>query len=155
MKTIGLEYENYGSIKNGVKASETVFKNMDINPENMAISDGSGLSRLDLVSPNQFVKLLMYMQKSSELKTFYESFPVAGVDGTLASRLKNTAAQNNLRGKPGLLNGVSSLSGYIFTADKEMLAFSIIVNNFTTSYALALKVEDVICQKLAKFSRYN
>jgi D-alanyl-D-alanine carboxypeptidase/D-alanyl-D-alanine-endopeptidase (penicillin-binding protein 4) len=155
MKTIGLEYGSFGSIQNGVAACKSVWKNMDIDPEDMAIADGSGLSRQDLISPNQFVKLLLYMQKSSELRTFYESFPVAGVDGTMASRLRNTAAQNNLRGKPGLLSGVSSLSGYIFTADKEMLAFSIMVNNFTTSHTLALQIQDVICQKLAKFSRYN
>lgn len=153
LKTLGHEIYNYGTTENGVKACKELFKVMGINPENLIYADASGLSRLNLVTPKQIVNLLEYMYKSNEFNSFYESLPVAGMDGTMIDRMTKTKAEGNVRAKPGLLNGVRALSGYLKTADNEPLAFSIIVNNYLVPSNLANYIQDLVCLKLVNFSR--
>jgi len=71
------------------------------------------------------------MYKSRYFIPFFNSLPIAGVDGTLGDRMQNTKAQGKIRAKPGYLESVRNLSGYAFTGDNEPIAFSIIVNNFS------------------------
>ncbi|MDP2302980.1 MAG: D-alanyl-D-alanine carboxypeptidase/D-alanyl-D-alanine-endopeptidase [Ignavibacteria bacterium] len=153
MKVIGYEVENYGTIANGVDASENIFNQMGINTDNIAIFDGSGLSRMNLITPNQFVTLLNYMYRSDDFIYFYNSLPIAGIDGTLANRMRKTRAQNNVRAKTGFVYSVRSLCGYAYTGDKEPIAFSIIVNNFTVPVVLADNIQDLVCNRLANFKR--
>lgn len=153
LKTIGLEKYNFGSVENGVKAEDKAFKDMGINPESMTIMDGSGLSRLDMVTPRQIVALLSYMYKSKYYIPFFNSLPIAGVDGTLGDRMQNTKAQGKVRAKTGYLEGVRSLSGYAFTGDNEPVAFAIIVNNFNVPVKLAENIQDLVCLRLANFKR--
>lgn len=153
LKTLGHEIYNFGTTENGVKACKELFKVMGINPENMVYADASGLSRLNLITPKQVVNLLEYMYKSDEFNSFYESLPIAGMDGTLAERMKKTKAEGKVRAKPGLLNGVRALAGYLKTADNEPFAFSIIVNNYLVPSNLANYIQDLVCLKLVNFTR--
>jgi D-alanyl-D-alanine carboxypeptidase/D-alanyl-D-alanine-endopeptidase (penicillin-binding protein 4) len=153
LKTIGLETYNYGSIENGVKAAERVFQEMGINTENMIIVDGSGLSRLNLITPRHIISLLSYMYKSKYFISFFNSLPIAGVDGTLGMRMKNTKAENKVRAKTGYLEAVRSLSGYAFTGDNEPVVFSILVNNFNVPVKLAENLQDLVCLRLVNFKR--
>lgn len=153
LKTIGLEIEGYGTAENGIKAEKRIFQKMGILPERMNIVDGSGLSRLDLVTPMQILRVLTYMFRSKYFIPFYNSLPIAGVDGTLGLRMKGTRAENNLRAKTGTHFAVSSISGYVYTADNEPVAFSIIANNFTVPVELAENIEDLVCLRLANFKR--
>ena len=153
LKTIGLETKNFGSSENGISSENKLFREMGINPEGMNIVDGSGLSRLDLVTPRQMVTLLSYMYKSKYFIPFYNSLPIAGVDGTLGNRMQNSKAQGNIRAKTGFLEGVRSLSGYAYTGDHEPVAFSIIVNNFDVPVKLAENIQDLVCLRLANFRR--
>ncbi len=153
LKTIGFEVNNYGSIENGVKATRKIFEKMGINIDNLLISDGSGLSRLNFVTPKQIVNLLSFMYRSSNYRSFYNSLPIAGRDGTLQNRMKNTLAENNVRGKPGLLNGVSAISGYLTTIDDEPIVYSIIANNYLVPSSLAQYLQDMVLVRLINFSR--
>ena len=153
LKTIGLETSGFGSDSKGISAENNIFKEMGINPESMNIVDGSGLSRLDLVTPRQIVAVLSYMFKSKYFIPFYNSLPIAGVDGSLGDRMQNTKAQGNVRAKTGFLEGVRSLSGYAFTGDNEPVAFSIICNNFNVPVKLAENIQDLVCLRLASFKR--
>lgn len=153
LKTIGLEVYNYGSSENGAKASKELFATMGINPDNMIMVDGSGLSRLNLVSPRQIVNLLTFLYSSDQFNPFYNSLPIGGVDGTLANRMKRSAAENNVRAKAGFNENVSSLSGYIKTIGGETLAFSIMINNFLASPNLVEYLEDNVCNRLVNFVR--
>jgi PBP4 family serine-type D-alanyl-D-alanine carboxypeptidase len=101
--------------------------------ECLAISDGSGLSRTNLVSPGNLVHLLRQMTASEYFSVFYDSLPIAGVDGTLRNRMKGTTAANNCRAKTGTLTFVCSLSGYVTTKDGEKLVFSILMNHHLNS----------------------
>lgn len=153
LKTIGLEIENFGSIENGITACNSVFQEMGINPENMIMVDGSGLSRLNLVTPKQIVSVLNYMYQHKYYLPFYNSLPIAGVDGTLANRMKGSKAENNVRAKTGFIDYARSLSGYVNTGDNEPVAFSMIVNNFTVPLKLAENIQDLVCNRLANLRR--
>jgi serine-type D-Ala-D-Ala carboxypeptidase/endopeptidase (penicillin-binding protein 4) len=153
LKTIGLEVKNFGSYENGVEATKEILEDMGINPESIIIADGSGLSRLNMVTPRQITTLLTYMYNHGQYVPFYNSLPVAGVDGTLANRMKNTRAEGRIRAKSGFLGFARSLSGYAITADNEPVVFSIIANNFNVPVKLAENLQDLVCLRLANFSR--
>lgn len=93
----------------------------------LAIHDGSGLSRLDLITPESAVRLLTAIAKSSGATAFRNSLPVAGRDGTLKGRLQTLAGK--VSAKTGHLTYTYALSGYITVDGSEELAFSVICNN--------------------------
>ncbi|MCX6150220.1 MAG: D-alanyl-D-alanine carboxypeptidase/D-alanyl-D-alanine-endopeptidase [Ignavibacteriales bacterium] len=153
LKAIGYEKNGYGSIENGVKEIKKLSRDFGINPENFIMVDGSGLSRLNLVTPRQIVDLLSFIYRNEIFPVFLESLPIAGIDGTLARRLRKSKAENNVKAKTGYIDGVRSLSGYVNTADKEAVTFTMIVNNYIVPSALADNLQDLVCLRLANFSR--
>jgi D-alanyl-D-alanine carboxypeptidase/D-alanyl-D-alanine-endopeptidase (penicillin-binding protein 4) len=92
--------------------------------------EGSGLSRNNLTTANATVALLQYMTTNRWADDFVNALPVAGVDGTLRRRMKNTPAFQNVRAKTGTLRWVNSLSGFVTTAAGERLAFSLMLNRY-------------------------
>jgi D-alanyl-D-alanine carboxypeptidase/D-alanyl-D-alanine-endopeptidase (penicillin-binding protein 4) len=100
-----------------------------IPTNNLALHDGSGLSRLDLVTPQVTALLLVAVSRTPSASTFRSSLPVAGKDGTLAFRMKATGER--ITAKTGSLTYDDALSGYITTTAGEDLAFSIICNDST------------------------
>ena len=154
LKTIGLEVKGLGSASNGISAMMDMFSGIGLNPDNIEMYDGSGLSSLDMVTPKQIVELLKYMYSDSTLYPyFYNSLPIAGVDGTLGKRLKNTSAENLVRAKTGYISHVRSLSGYAVTGDNEPVAFSMIANNFNVPVKLAENIQDLVCLRITNFRR--
>ncbi|HEX9253832.1 MAG TPA: D-alanyl-D-alanine carboxypeptidase/D-alanyl-D-alanine-endopeptidase, partial [Ignavibacteriaceae bacterium] len=154
LKTIGLEKFGLGSVANGVAAVQEVFAEIGLNPENIVMADGSGLSYMNMVTPKQVVELLKYMYTNKKVYTdFYNSLPIAGIDGSLGKRMQNTTAQNNVRAKTGYISHVRSLSGYALTADNEPIAFSMIANNFNVPVKLAENIQDLVCLRLTNFRR--
>ncbi|MEO6182164.1 MAG: D-alanyl-D-alanine carboxypeptidase/D-alanyl-D-alanine-endopeptidase [Verrucomicrobiota bacterium] len=97
------------------------------------MEEGSGLSRGCLVKPAASVQLLKYMRKHRYAEMFYDSLPIAGVDGTLKSRFKGTAAEKNLRAKTGTIRYVNSIAGYVTSKRGEHLVFSIMLNAYNGS----------------------
>jgi len=154
LKTIGLEKLGFGSVANGIIAAKEIFADIGLNPENIVMADGSGLSHINMVTPRQVVELLKYMYSNKNVfSDFYNSLPIAGVDGTLGKRMKGTTAENNVRAKTGYISHVRSLSGYAVTGDNEPVAFSIIANNFNVPVKLAENIQDLVCLRLTNFRR--
>ena len=117
------------------------------------VIDGSGVSRRDVIAPETLLAVLRRMYDPSETSPWMMAMPVAGRDGTLAGRMKGTAAENNVRAKTGTMSNVRSLAGYLRTRDGERLAFAMMVNNFEGSGAQAVAAMDSIAVRLANFSR--
>ncbi len=92
-------------------------------------TDGSGLSRHDLVTPRAFVALLEYAKKQAWFPAFYESLPVAGEDGTLNERMKEQPLAGKIHAKTGSVTHVRALSGYAETPGGRKLIFSFLSNN--------------------------
>ena len=93
----------------------------------------------------------MYYDQKDLFELFYNSLPVAGIDGTLKNRMKNTYAQNNVHAKTGTLNGVSNLSGYVTAKNSHLLAFSILIQNYVDQSSEARSFQDKICILLAEY----
>src|SRR5678815_2196107 len=151
LKTIGLEKTGIGSADAGVEVETAQLRAWGVDSSQVVVYDGSGLSRHDLVSPETIVKVLTAMQKDTAFSVYYDAFPIAGVDGTIRSRMKGTPAENNLRGKTGTIEFVRSLSGYVDTADGQKLVFSFLSNHFTTPVSEITRVQDAVGALLAGY----
>jgi serine-type D-Ala-D-Ala carboxypeptidase/endopeptidase (penicillin-binding protein 4) len=121
-----------------------------ISPDTIALHDGSGLSRLNLVTPESTVRLLLSLSKTASSQTFRQSLPISGRDGTLGGRLKTVT--DRVSAKTGSLTYSHSLSGYLTTDDGKQLAFSILCNDQTTR-GNATRVIDQIIALLVAFPR--
>jgi D-alanyl-D-alanine carboxypeptidase/D-alanyl-D-alanine-endopeptidase (penicillin-binding protein 4) len=95
----------------------------------LALHDGSGLSRLDLVTPETSAQLLISLSKTAVGPVFKESLPISGRDGTLSGRLKTIT--DKVSAKTGSLTYDNSLSGYLTTSKAGLMAFSIMCNDQT------------------------
>jgi D-alanyl-D-alanine carboxypeptidase/D-alanyl-D-alanine-endopeptidase (penicillin-binding protein 4) len=150
LRALGLERAGVGTADSGRRVIERQFAEWEIPSDGFIVRDGSGLSRSDLISPESIVGILDAMRRSPNFQVFYESLPIAGVDGTIRTRMRDTPAQGNLRAKTGTLSMVRSLSGYVRTADGRLLEFSLLCNNWTTPQAAVDKVQDTIGAALAQ-----
>ncbi len=149
LKYLGAHFKETGSWDNGADVERDFCKKMGMNMGGLSISDGSGLSRFNYISANNLIKLLEYMHSSKHFKVFYDSLPIAGVDGSLYSRMRNASTKNNLRAKTGYIGRVSSLSGYVNTKSGEPLAFAIIMNHHLCPKSDATGLQDKIGVLLA------
>lgn len=122
-----------------------------VNVSDLAIHDGSGLSRLDLVTPASATRLLARMAQSPSAEVFRDSLPVGGTDGTLKWRLRDAGnAAARVVAKTGSLTYVNSLSGYATTSEGETLAFSVFCND-ETGRASSTRTIDVIATLLTTY----
>jgi D-alanyl-D-alanine carboxypeptidase/D-alanyl-D-alanine-endopeptidase (penicillin-binding protein 4) len=84
---------------------------------------------------------------------FLGTLPIAGKDGTLASRLGRTRAAGNALAKTGSISNVRSLSGFVRTRDDETLAFSILANDFPIASETVNYIADTAVEILSNFTR--
>ena len=115
--------------------------------------EGSGLSRNNLTTANATVALLEFMSQHKAADDFIAALPVAGVDGTLRRRMKDTPAFQNVRAKTGTLRWVNALSGFVTTAAGERLVFSLMLNRYVSPPDRKRAAElDDIAVMLARFT---
>ena len=131
LRTLGLQKTGYGSPDSGIAVVERQLLAWGIEKDGFQIADGSGLARRDLISPETVVRTLVVMLRPEYRDVFIAALATPGGPGTMRNRLKNTPAANNLRAKTGSIGNARSLSGYIDTADKRPLVFSLLLNNYT------------------------
>src|SRR5215831_3622071 len=112
-----------------MKVPQDFYASAGIDPDDVVQSDASGLSRHDLVTPRAIVALLKFAQMQPWFETYYNSLPVAGVDGTLEDRMKDTAAAGHIHAKTGSVAHVRTLSGFADTPSGRKLIFSFLSNN--------------------------
>jgi len=143
-----------GTAVSGIYVVNEFLATLGIDTTGYLMVDGSGVSHYNLLTTEMLIQLLRGMYNRHDLfSLFYESLPIAGVDGTLRGRMKAMAAEGNVRAKTGTISGVSSLSGYVKSRENEMLAFSIMMQNFIKPNQLYREAQDRIANLLARFSR--
>jgi D-alanyl-D-alanine carboxypeptidase/D-alanyl-D-alanine-endopeptidase (penicillin-binding protein 4) len=113
----------------GLKLEQDFLKAAGIAEGDAVLVDGSGLSHNNLVTPRAIVQLLAYAARQPWGEDFRSTLPIAGVDGTLESRMKGTAAAGRVQAKTGSLEHVHSIAGYATTTRGEHLVFAIFGNN--------------------------
>lgn len=136
--------QRWTSADRGIAVVDKFLQEIGVAPASVLMYDGSGLSRHDLITPSAVVQVYSYMNRSKTASVWRESLTIAGVDGTLASRFKGTRGENNVRGKTGTIDQVSSLSGYLRTAAGEQLAFSFLTNNIPSGSVRTGTIDEIV-----------
>ena len=144
LRAVGRARRNVGSREAGLAELQAFLDEIGIDPTEIAINDGSGLSRMNLVTPAAVVQLLRHMYQSPARDQWISLLPVGGQDGTLNTRFANTGLAGHIHAKTGTVAHVSALSGYI-EKPGGWVAFSILVNNFNGRAGEIRKVMDDIC----------
>jgi D-alanyl-D-alanine carboxypeptidase/D-alanyl-D-alanine-endopeptidase (penicillin-binding protein 4) len=152
LKTIGAEIIGRpGTSEKGVEAIASYFQDHSIVSDSIIQRDGSGLSRYNLITPQQITSMLHYLYYcfacGPELMSV---LPVAGADGTLRSRMEDPATKRRVRAKTGTMTHVSTLSGYCITSSGKILIFSIMMKDFPASARHARTIQDRIITVLVE-----
>ena len=138
----------------GRKEAAAVLAPWGIDAGALIQRDGSGLSRYDYVTADALAAILAHVDRDERLRGPFEAaLPIAGRDGTLANRMKNTPAEGNARAKTGSMSNVRALAGYVTSASGEPLVFALLANNFDAPGETITSAEDAIVVRLAQFSR--
>lgn len=137
LKTAAAEkYEAVGTTDLGISLVKDFADRMGIDTTDVEMSDGSGMSPVTLLSPEDLTHLLVRMQFHPEFETYKQSFSNGAVDGSLEHRFGNTPLAGRVYGKTGYVSGVRALSGYLEASSGQVIVFSIFTNNYSnkTSY---------------------
>jgi D-alanyl-D-alanine carboxypeptidase/D-alanyl-D-alanine-endopeptidase (penicillin-binding protein 4) len=140
-------WENSGSAVNSILA-----RRAGVDIWHMNVMDGSGLSRYNQITPSQMLQLLDFAFHHNQTNYhLISALPIAGIDGTLKKRMHNIPWR--VRAKTGTMAGVVSLAGYAMSADREPLAFVIMVNGSHGSIWKYKEMEDKIMTYLTHYKR--
>ena len=144
LREVGRAARNIGSREAGLEELRAFLSEAGVDSADYHWRDGSGLSRLNLVTPRAVVQLLRYMYESAQRENWISLLPIAGEDGTLRTLMSGSRAAGRIRAKTGTLSHVTALSGYA-SRDSGTLAFSILVNNYQGPASGARGIVDKIC----------
>jgi D-alanyl-D-alanine carboxypeptidase/D-alanyl-D-alanine-endopeptidase (penicillin-binding protein 4) len=153
LRAAGKAKRNEGSFEAGIEEMKAFLGEAGIDSNAWHLMDGSGLSRLGLVTPSAVMKLLRFMYDSPSRADWISLLPVGAEDGTLSSRFGETTAAGRVHAKTGSLSHVTALSGYIERPDGTWVAFSILVNNYNGRVAEVRGVMDRICTLITEEPR--
>jgi len=129
LRAVGHQQFGVGSTAAGLKAEREFLRAAGVPDGDILLSDGSGLSRDNLVTPHGMVALLQYAARQPWAKDFVSTLPISGADGTLEGRMTNSPASGLIEAKTGEIEHDRALSGYATTLRGESLAFAIFYNN--------------------------
>ncbi|HZT30495.1 MAG TPA: D-alanyl-D-alanine carboxypeptidase/D-alanyl-D-alanine-endopeptidase [Bryobacteraceae bacterium] len=146
LRAVGRASRRIGSREAGLEEMKAFLHTIGVEGNAYSLHDGSGLTRLNLVTPSAVVKLLRAMYGSPQREAWMSLLPVGGQDGTLSARFGDLAAAGgSIHAKTGTLTHVSALSGYAERKDGRVLAFSILANNYQGASSEIRGVIDRIC----------
>jgi D-alanyl-D-alanine carboxypeptidase/D-alanyl-D-alanine-endopeptidase (penicillin-binding protein 4) len=153
LATKKLSRVNQNSDAIGLEVLKESLSQLGVDPESYILTDGSGLSRKNLLSPGAIVQTLQGIATTENADVYRGSLPVAGKSGTLKNRFQNTSAEGIVQAKTGTMAGVVSLSGYINVPNYDPLVFSIIVNESNQSPKVVRQAMDQIVISLTELKR--
>ena len=139
-----------GKASDASGAVKRLLYRLGLDPVNYTIADGSGLSLYNYVSAEMIVRLLRHAYDTRDIYDhLYPALPVAGVDGTLSSRMKGGACRGNVHAKTGTVSGVSTLAGYCRAANGHDLCFAIL-NQGVLKASDGRAFQDRVCDALCR-----
>jgi D-alanyl-D-alanine carboxypeptidase/D-alanyl-D-alanine-endopeptidase (penicillin-binding protein 4) len=150
VRILGAVKGTAGTFTAGSVVEEAFFASCGINSDELIFADGSGVSRLDQVSAHAMVKLLVAMAGKPDFQVYYDSLPIAGIDGTLKKRMVGTPAAGNAHAKTGSVRFCHTIGGYVKDKAGHMLAFSLLNNNFYCPVPEVNRIQDSVINKLVE-----
>lgn len=149
LRLLGKTFGNDGSMEQGERVVRQFLVNCGVSDDDFFLYDGSGMSPKDEISPRALTQLLSYASRQFWGVGWRQTFPVAGVDGTLDHRFQNSPLKGKLWAKTGTLSEVDTLSGYLTTASGKLLAFSIMMNGHRPASHAEEQAIDRIAEAIA------
>jgi D-alanyl-D-alanine carboxypeptidase/D-alanyl-D-alanine-endopeptidase (penicillin-binding protein 4) len=153
LKMIAKEKTGIGSTEKGIDQLKKLSEEIGIPGSGFKLYDGSGLSRMNLLSPVAIIRLLNYIAAQKEFNQYLQTLAKPNERGTLKNRLKGTNAEKRIWAKTGSMNFVNNIAGYVKTIDGELISFTICFNNFTTPASTIRNIQDLIVLRLSGFNR--
>ncbi|MEL6660320.1 MAG: D-alanyl-D-alanine carboxypeptidase/D-alanyl-D-alanine-endopeptidase [Bacteroidota bacterium] len=151
LRAVGLAQKGDGSAQAGLEATYEYWQSRNVPTAGVQLYDGAGMAPRNVLPPAFVTRLLSVMyQDEGQGAAFWESLPVAGRSGSLRNGLRGTAAEGRLRAKSGSLEQVRAYSGYVTRRDGQVLAFSIMLNNYEAGGAPARRKLYALMARLAE-----
>ncbi len=149
LRLLGKTFAKDGSLAQGARVVRQFLVDAGVSDADFFFYDGSGMSMDDRITPRAYTQLLSFATRQAWGVPWRATFPVAGVDGSLYGRFRNSPLRGKLWAKTGTLNETNALSGYLQTASGKTLAFSILVNGHRPGSQVELPAMEKICEAIA------
>lgn len=133
LATLGWEKKGVASTQAGLDVVRDYWEKKGVPTDGMFLTDGSGLSPTNSVTPYQMCAILRKMTAEPTFGALLGSLPVAGKSGTLANMCNETAAEGRIQAKSGYMSRVRTYAGYATTKSGRRLCFAIFANNYNDS----------------------
>lgn len=135
------------------RMKEWLMAQYGLSGQDMVLSDGSGFSSKNRVTPQAVCKVLHGIAGQPEARVFLQSLAWAGIDGTLRKRFRGSACVGRVIAKTGYISGASCLSGYVLSKDhRPTIAFSILVNQVPSGKGyLAHELQEKLVTRLLQW----
>ena len=151
LKQLGRQFGKAGSWPEGLSVERRfLIDSVRIDSTQFSLSDGSGLSSGNLISPLALAQLLRFMRHHPRYPSFAAGLPLAGQAGSLKTRFVGTPLAGRVRAKTGSIQRVQSLSGYIERGPGKGLIFSIQANHHAETTRLMLAAIDSLVLEMSR-----
>jgi D-alanyl-D-alanine carboxypeptidase/D-alanyl-D-alanine-endopeptidase (penicillin-binding protein 4) len=151
VKQLGRQFGKAGSWPEGLEVERRfLIDSVKVDSTQFSLSDGSGLSSSNLISPLALTRLLRYMRPHPRYATFAAGLPQAGLVGSLRNRFLGTPLAGRVRAKTGSISRVITLTGYIELDRGRTLTFSVLANHHAQPGPAMLAVIDSIVVEMSK-----
>jgi serine-type D-Ala-D-Ala carboxypeptidase/endopeptidase (penicillin-binding protein 4) len=151
LKQLGRQFGKAGSWPEGLAVERRfLIDSVKIDSTQFSLSDASGLSSSNLISPLAFTQLMRYMRRHPRYPTFAAGLPQAGFAGSLRSRFLGTPLAGRVRAKTGSISRVVTLTGYIELDRGRQLTFSVQANHHALPSKVILGVIDSLVVDMAR-----
>ena len=130
LKTLGAQFVSTpGTTEGGLEMVRAYLAGLGLDPREMRLADGSGLSDLDRMPAMMMAEILARVRQDFEIEPeMVASLPIGGADGTLSDRFASEEGRRRVRAKTGRVAGALTLAGYASNRDGHVLAFAIFAN---------------------------
>ena len=152
LKGLGKDVYEEGSTQAGLEVSRAGLAAVGLEPATYSLVDGSGLSYENRLTARDLVRIIGAARQTPDSDDFYDALAIAGVDGSLEHRMRDTAAAGNAHAKTGTLNIAVCLTGYVKSADDRLIGYAILVNGSSVNWFDATAAQDDIVEMLAAAS---
>ncbi len=149
LRLLGKVFGSDGSFEQGSRVVRQFMVDAGVSDKEFFLYDGSGLSPDDRVAPRAFTRLLTYAAAQPWGADWRATLPIAGVDGTLQNRFKNSPLKGKMWAKTGTINEVNALTGYLTANSGQTFAFSILVNGRRPGSGAEAQAVDRLAEAIA------
>lgn len=139
-----------GTLANAEQEIRAWFAEHKIDDIGLVLDNGSGLSRSERITPSQMTALLMAGVRSNWAPEFLASLPIAGLDGTMRRRLRDSAVAQRARLKTGTLKNVVALAGYVPDGNNELCVVAAFINHPLAGSSVAEPILDALIDWVSK-----